>query len=87
MKERKTILWGDLNITLKIIEIWGSSVREDPLFEFLVQKFEEANLVDVEPIKTSPTCRNLRARKYMFSKRVDRFLVSNSVINYLYRIR
>jgi hypothetical protein len=43
--------------------------------------------VGVESLKLSPTWRNLRTREEKIEKRLDRFLVSELVMNDLKRIR
>jgi hypothetical protein len=45
-----------------------------------VHKLEEAGLIDVAPIKISPTWRNKRLGEDYIAKRLDRFLISSSLV-------
>jgi len=38
VKAERLIIGGDLNLTTKIAEKWGHSVRKDPLADFFLQK-------------------------------------------------
>ena len=51
LSRQNIILGGDLNLTLNLKEIWGEAARSDPLGNFFSQCFENAHLVDVEPVK------------------------------------
>jgi hypothetical protein len=45
-----------------------------------MHKLEHTSLIDVSPIKISPTWRNKRLREDYISKRLDRFLISISLV-------
>ena len=74
------ILGGDLNLTLNNNESWGKNARPDALAPFFTHLFKQKSLIDLAPIKHMPTWRNRRSGDQTVSKRIDRFLVSDSLI-------
>jgi len=46
---------GDMNLTLNIGEIWGTSARHDWLEYFFLEHFERVGWVNIEPIEFRPT--------------------------------
>ena len=74
------VLGGDLNLTLHSSEIWGTKATLDPLCDHFLTLFESASLVDVAPPLSGPTCHNGRAGDKGISKRLDHFLISNSLL-------
>ena len=48
---------------------------------FFTTFFESKELVDVQPLKLTPTWRNNRSRDHAISKRLDRFLVKENLLN------
>lgn len=60
LKEEFLIISGDLNFTLNTAKIWGSIVRMDKLGDFLINKIEESELIELEPSNISPTLMNNR---------------------------
>ena len=81
------ILAGDLNFTLNASEIWGSKLQLDPLGPFFSELFSDHHLVDVAPTGVGPTWRNGRMGEEGISKRLDRFLLSDQLVNSLPRFR
>eukprot|EP00253_Pinus_taeda_P008007 PITA_08007 len=74
------VLGGDLNFSLGRAEAWGPSAREDPLTDFFSQAFLDNKFTDPSPIKLKPTWRNRRSGEDKISKRLDRFLISEGLI-------
>jgi exonuclease III len=75
------VVGGDLNITLSLREVWGAHPRADRKRLFFQAFFEKANLVDIEPVKLSPTWQNFRTGEEEVAKRLDLFLVSEALLN------
>jgi hypothetical protein len=65
------VIGGDLNFTLSLREIWGPNPREDRHKGFFLSFLEEESLVNLEPVKLSPTWRNFRTRIDVVAKRLD----------------
>jgi hypothetical protein len=74
------ILAGDLNLTTNNFEIWGDSAQSDPLSSFFQQIFYKNALIDLKPPEILPTWRNGRQGSAHISKRLDRFLVAESLL-------
>lgn len=70
---------GDVKINLYDGEVWGVSPRLDPLFDHFVHLFSSHNLFDVIPCPLYPTCSNGRSGKAEVAKRLDKFLLSESL--------
>lgn len=70
------VIEGDVNFTLSLRQVWGSNPREEQQRGLFLSFIEEAKLVDIEPVKLSPTWRNYRTGRDEVAKRTDRFLVS-----------
>jgi hypothetical protein len=77
------ILGGDLNLSLGPSEVWGDSARPDPLADFFCQKFVECRLTDLDPILLKPTWKNNRVGIEGVAKRLDRFLINDSLLDKL----
>ena len=77
------ILGGDLNITLNALDIWGKCAILDPLSSHFKQLFDSVGLTDVAPPCSGPTWRNGQVGDEGINKRLDRFLVSSSLIPFL----
>jgi len=56
--ERKYDSEGDMNFIMRRGVILGIYGKFDPIAEFFIPKFEEANLCDIKPTKVNPTWRN-----------------------------
>jgi hypothetical protein len=80
LREDGLIIGGDLNLTLSSREIWGDHARIDPLADFFSSMFTSAGLVDILPCHISPTWRNGRSGSDGISKRLDRFLMSEDLL-------
>jgi hypothetical protein len=80
LKYPALILGGDLNFSIGAVESWGHRSQVDSLSDFFVHKLEEVGLIDVAPIKISPTWRNKRLGEDYIAKRLDRFFISNSLV-------
>ena len=74
------ILGGDLNLTLNSSEIWGKKASPDPLTHLFSTLFDSLGLMDIAPLCSGPTWRNGRAGDEGISKRIDRFMVSSTLI-------
>jgi hypothetical protein len=75
------ILGGDLNITLSAQEHWGGSFLPGPAEASYKEIFDTNNLIDVQPIRLSPTWRNGRAGPDAIARRLDRFFVADSFLS------
>ena len=75
------ILGGDLNLTLATGEVWGENAKQDALSSLFLDFFEKMKLVDVAPLKTEPTWRNKRGGAQAISKRLDHFMVEETLLN------
>ena len=62
------MLGGDLNLTLRSSEIWGSKATLDPLSSHFLSLFESVGLVDVAPLVAGPTWSNDRVEDEGISK-------------------
>jgi hypothetical protein len=74
------ILGGDLNLSLGPSEVWGLHARTDPLAEYFGQKFVDCKLTDLDPILLKPTWRNNRVGEDGVAKRLDHFLIVDSLL-------
>jgi hypothetical protein len=74
------VVGGDFNLTLSLWEVWGSHPRAD-MKRLFQDFFEKAKLVDIEPVKLSPTWRNFRTEEEEVAKRLECFLVSEALLN------
>ena len=81
MGQSNVILGGDLNLTLTIGEVCGENKIHDALSSFFLDFFEQRKLVDAIPLKLEPTWRNKRGGAQDISKRLDHFMVEESILN------
>jgi hypothetical protein len=65
---------------LGLSEVWGVHARADPLAGYFTQKLVECKLFDIEPTKLKPTWRNNRVGEDSIAKRLDRFLIVDSLL-------
>jgi len=86
-KRGPVIIGGDLNFSLGPSEIWGPQARVDTLTDFFTHKLMDMNLIDVEPISIKPTWRNMRSGESRVAKRLDRFLVADSLVDRQFFLR
>jgi hypothetical protein len=87
LNEEGIIVGGDLNFTLSMREVWGASAIIDPLSDFFTSLIHSSGLVDVQPTKLTPTWRNGRAGSAGIEKRLDRFLLDDSLLSSSSKIR
>jgi exonuclease III len=80
LKEQQVLLGGDLNFSLGFSEVWGTHARADPLTGYFTQKLVDCNLLDIEPVKLKPTWRNNRVGEDSVAKRLDRFLLTDTLL-------
>jgi len=80
------ILMGDLNFTLSPTEVWGSMVW-DPLMHYFNSLIHESCLIDLRPTVLGPTWRNERVSVHGISKRLDRFLMADSLTHVFQKFR
>jgi hypothetical protein len=81
------ILGGDINFSVGAAEIWGPKTRTNPLYVFFIHILDEKGLSDVALVKLNPTWRNMRVGEDIISKRIDRFLISEKLLETPLHIR
>jgi len=86
-KGNSVIIGGDLNFTLGQSEVWGPQARVDTLADFFIHNLMELNLIDIEPISLKPSWRNMRTGENRVAKRLDRFLVADSLVERHFLLR
>jgi hypothetical protein len=74
------IVGGYMNFMKRRGEGWGKNGRPNPLPDFFIHKFVEANLCDIEPTKVTRTWINNHLREECISKRLDRFFVLDKIM-------
>jgi hypothetical protein len=80
LEAENLIIVGDLNITLSAEEVWGSTNFSVSLADHLKALFQSKNLVDICPDRLVPTWRNGRQGSQAIAKRLDRCLLSDSLL-------
>jgi len=85
--DHDVVLGGDFNLSLGNAEIWGPKATPDSLANFFIQTFAQKDFLDIEPIKVSPTWRNRRSCEDRIAKRLDRFLVADSLVQRVELVR
>jgi hypothetical protein len=75
-----SIINGDLKFTLGDSEILGASAERDPLSKIFILKLDEVDLSDIHLVKYNPTWRKLRIGGDRVSNRLDRFLLSDTLL-------
>jgi hypothetical protein len=73
-------LGGDLNFSLGPTESWGQRAHPDALSDYFRHKIGEAKLLDIAPISLRPTWRNKHIGEDFIAKRIDRFLLVESLV-------
>lgn len=76
---KSLIIVGDTNLTMNAGEIWGLLARGDPLQSWFFNFFLGHGLIDVLPKPVAPTWNNGCKGADFIAKRIDRFLVSESL--------
>ena len=74
------LLAGDLNFKLSSAKVWGLKARLDPLASYFTQLISRNKLVDLSMYPSAPTWRNGHSGAVGISKRLDRFLLSESLL-------
>jgi hypothetical protein len=87
LREEGIIVGGDLNFTFSTREVWGDWTRSDPLADHFSSLIQSFGLVDIISSKMAPTWRNGREGTSGISKRLDRFLLEESIIGNHSKIR
>jgi len=87
LDEDMVVIGGDLNFSLGLSEVWGPHAHSDVLASYFNRKLMERNLIDVEPIKLKPSWRNNRGGEARVAKRIDRFLVTEKMVDSFFQIR
>ena len=77
---KNLVLVGNLNLTLKVGESWGSQSNLGSLNTFFTNLFCNKKLIDIQPGKLVPTWRNGRVSDAFIAKRLDRFLLSKDLV-------
>lgn len=80
MTHDMVILGGYLNFSLGSVESWGPRASLDPLTNFFKFHRIQGDLIDLDPIKLEPTWRNHRIGEGHIAKRLDQFLVGDSIV-------
>jgi len=75
------ILGGDLNFSIGFGESWGSQAQVDSLSGLLMNLLEQHNLANVPMNNPLPTWRNRRVGEAALARRLDRFLIKESLLN------
>lgn len=79
LSHEQIIVGGDLNLSLGASEILGPKASPDPLAEYFINFMVQKALIDLNPIKLNPTWRNRRVGEERIAKRLDRFLIGDSI--------
>jgi hypothetical protein len=80
LKVEDLIMGGDLNFSLGSAESWGQRAHPDALTEYFRHKLGEVRLLDITPIILRPTWRNKCVGEDFIAKRIDRFLLSEPLV-------
>jgi exonuclease III len=77
------ILGGDLNFSLGAMKVWGPRSSLDPLTDYFTHLLDTLGLLDLSLAKLQPTWRNLRTGDARVSKCLDRFLLTEDLVDSL----
>lgn len=77
------LIGGDLNCTLSNDEIWGRGRRDDLVGGMIRDAILQHNFFDVYPFMMGPTWDNGRSQDAFLTKRLDRFLIHDRLIDRL----
>jgi len=87
LKEDNIILGGDLNFTMGFCESWGHSAQVDSFSDTISNLLEEHQWIDIPSARLQYTWTNNRSGEQGLARRLDRFLIKESLYNSLPRIR
>jgi len=79
LKVENLIIGGDFNFSLVEVESWGPSAHPDPQAAYFRHLLSSNGFIDIAPIKLLPTWRNMRVAEACVAKRLDCFLISESM--------
>jgi hypothetical protein len=75
------IIGGNLNFSLGEIEAWGPRTHADSQTDLFRHILSKGGLLDLAPLKLCPTWRNKRTGEDQITKRLDRFLIFDKILN------
>jgi hypothetical protein len=81
LKPNKVILDDDVNFAIGEAKIWGPHAHKDNLSDYFIRKLEENKFFDIIPHRLNPTWRNMLSGDQHITKRLDRFLVNEGILN------
>ena len=81
------IIGGDLNFSLGQAEVQGPHARPDLLSDYFTRLLVDKGWLDVEPILLKPTWKNNRCGEGRVAKTLDRFLISERIVNNCHLVR
>ena len=87
LKVPNLVMGGDMSFTMNHKEVWGANARLDHLADYFLNTFEPAELVDIEPLQLKPTCCNNKMGDKGVSKRLDRSLLHQDLLQMICRYR
>lgn len=80
-------LGGDLNFSLGFSESWGHHAQIDSLTDIMTNLLEEHKWIDIPSARMQFTWSNNRSGEQSLARRLDRFLIKESLLSDLPRIR
>eukprot|EP00253_Pinus_taeda_P003262 PITA_03262 len=87
LKEDNIILGGDLNFTLGYCESWGHSAQVDSFSESIFNLLEVHHWVDIPTARLQHNWSSNRSGNHSLARRLDRFLIKETLYSRLPRIR
>ena len=81
------IIGGDLNFSLGQAEVWGPHAKPDLLSDYFTRLLVDKGWLDVEPVILKPTWKNNRWGEGRVAKRLDRFLISERIMDNRHLVR
>lgn len=77
------VIGGGLNFSIGFRESWGTNAQVDSLIETMELLLEHHHLTDIPMIKPVPTWQNQRVGEVALARRLDQFLIKDSLIQKL----